>query len=147
MTFQYKKPRNKALIKPTGQKLSMVDEAGVYVGQVQGKKAAQGEENVAAVLDDRERSYYFRYIIGTPNTLGAIEIDFVDTTNVLQPIAIDDMEFIHAQFEQKQKDIENDGKINMYFAQWGGAPIVHVDALSCATKEGARYRLESLGLI
>ena len=113
-------------------------EEEVLTGYVNGKAASDLEERWAGAERRAGREFIFLYIVDTPFQLPGEgnQIDFMDTTNVWQPIEIDG-NFAHKSAQQRAEDDARDAILNQALAEDGILPIARVPGDDIPTPEEA----------
>lgn len=152
MYYTFPKSKKLALLRPSSPRIPRIEDNPFYTGTVQGRKASKAEENLAKILDDNKVNYLFRFEIPiwaaqAMGSAGTIEVDFIITDGQLRPIGVEDMEFIHANYKQRQRDAENDGKIDRFLRSYGAAPIIHISAMELDILEVASLAVRKYGII
>lgn len=149
--LKLKPPRRQGTSRPPTPKVDKVSGKPVFTGFVQGLKASTPEEMMARTLDKYQKEYAFRYRIpavsGTYGLRGEKEVDFVISDGVIKPVQIADMTFIHHSPQQIAEDEASDVVVNAFFKDYGGVPVVWIDALDLATEDGADFKVKQLGLV
>jgi hypothetical protein len=146
--FRYKKVRTK---RPE-LAAHVIPDANVasesYAGQIDGKRASQGEENLlhAAYKSGQVTQHQFREIVGT----GLKELDFLFLTKTGENVAIQirDYEFIHHGLEAEAKDTASDTYIMQELAKDGillrGNRVYSISDDDLTTVADARKKLEEI---
>ena len=102
------------------------------LGEVQGKKASEGEETLANALNRAGMQYVFRYVFGSPRySPGWKELDFIVFSDLVYLIEVDTA-FTHAGKEQKDKLHDAMALQDPGIKRMGQLyhEVVHVDGLS-----------------
>ncbi len=150
-SLKIRPPKRIALTRPSAPRPDKVEDAPVVGGMIQGKKASAPEVVLSRILDRYKKQYAFRWTIPVvPETYGLRgerEVDFVISDGTLKPVQVADFEFIHRSPEQQQKDSESDIVVNRFFKEFGGVPVVWIDAVNLIDNSMADNTAKRLGLV
>ena len=110
----------------------------LLTGFVHGKEASEHEEIWAGAMDRAQRDYIFEYILDTPYQLPGEgnQIDFMDTTEIWQPIEIDG-NWVHKSGAQKARDRARDAILNAELQKKGINEIIRIPGDDIPTAEDA----------
>ena len=114
--FHFKSPRKHREHLPIPDVAQPVDDVAAYSGQIDGMKAAKGEENFlkGAFKTGLVGQYSFRVAVGAPRNMpGYKELDFLLQTKAGEYVAVQirDYDFIHHGIVATAKDQASDAFI------------------------------------
>jgi hypothetical protein len=150
--FQYKRVKKAERVdRPRIQ--PPAEDGNQYSGQIDGMKAAEGEENLynAAIKTGHVIGLEFRKPVGAPRGMpGQKELDFLITLNTGEALAIQvrDYDFVHKGNKNAGEDEATDTYILMKLKTEGvtvrGNKIITISDDDLATPELARKAVEDL---
>jgi hypothetical protein len=150
-SLKIKVPRQRGTSRPSTPRVERMSDAPILGGTIQGKKSSAPEMVLARILDRYEKKYAFRYIIpvvqGSYGLRGEHEIDFLISDGQLKPVQVDDTTFVHHSPEQIESDHESDRVVNNFFSEYGGLPVVRIDANKLINESMGDFTAKQLGLV